>query len=117
MGDRPALLSLRRHQHRLVARGRHFEHKLVPQAPNRLMIESTSGFVLPGLELDDAGLRDAQLLRQCPLAQFALSAITQQRCRKLPRRGEPLPLRSEARVGKLLLAKRASETLGKSSSQ
>ena len=95
MGNRPGLLSSCRHQCRLAARGCHVQDELDPQASDRVDDRVDLRVVLPGLELDDAGLRDAQLLSQSPLAQLVPRAITQQRCRKLPRRGKPLPLRPE----------------------
>lgn len=64
MGDRPALLSARRHKRWLPARGRHVEHKLDPEAPNSVDDRVYLRVVLTGLELDYARLRDAQLPRQ-----------------------------------------------------
>lgn len=109
MGDRPALLSSCRHQRRLATRRCHVQYKLNPQPLDRVDDRVDLRVVLPGLELDDAGLRNAQLLRQGPLAQFVLSAIPQKGCRKLPRWSELLPLRPKARIGQCSSAKRASK--------
>src|ERR1044072_3123450 len=115
MGNRPAPLGARRHERRFAARRRPVEHKLDPQPPDGIDDRVDLRVVLPRLELEDARLREAKLLRQGPLAQLVLGAIAQQGCRKLPRRSEPLPLRPKARIGKLLLGQEGIEVLSGSS--
>lgn len=56
MGDRPALLSPHRDECWLAARGCHVQDELDPQAPDWVDDRVDLRVVLPGLELDDAGL-------------------------------------------------------------
>lgn len=103
MSDGPSLLRTGSHERRLPARRRNVEHELDPEAPDGVDDRVDLRVVLARLELDDARLRNTQLLGQSSLAELVLRPIPQQGGRKLPGRGEPLPLRSEAGVGELLL--------------
>jgi len=103
MSDRPMLLRAGRHERRLAIRRSHIEHELDRKPPYGVNDRANLWVVLSGLELDNARLRDPQLLREGPLTQLVLSPISQQRRRELPRRSEPLPLCSKAGIGELLL--------------
>jgi len=103
MVNRSALLRSSGYQGWLSARGSNIEHELNPEPPDGIDDRVDLGVVLPGLELHDARLGDAELLCQRSLTQLVLGAITQKGRRKLPGWGEPLPLRLKAGIGELLL--------------
>jgi hypothetical protein len=79
--------------------GRNVEHDLDPQAPDSVDDRVDLRVVLPGLELDDPRLRNAQLLRQGSLGSICAQRDTAAALCKLPRWSEPLPLRPKARIG------------------
>jgi hypothetical protein len=111
MRDGPMLLRTGRDQQRLPVGRRDVEHELDPKAPHRVDDRVDLRVVLPRLELHDPGLRQPEPLGQRPLAQLVLCPISQKGRRELTSGGQPLPIRPEAGVGKLLFRDQGVEVL------